>query len=345
MKHDKEFFGMTLSGVPAHLYTIRNRHGLSAVLSDYGAILVKLLIPCPDGEIRDIVLGYDSLHAYEQGGFFGATVGRHANRIAGARFSLDGQEYTLSDNDLGNNLHTDFQLGFHKQMWDAELLDEGIRFHRLSPDGEAGFPGNLEISVSYTLDEKNGLHIRYEGFSDRKTLINLTNHSFFNLDGHNGGSVLSHQAELYSEAFLEITEARLPTGQILPVARTPMDFRNKKAIGADIDRDWEQLRFAKGYDHCFVTGASTGNMRKIARICSTVSGLSMEVLTDLPGFQFYTANFLPFQSGKTGVEYGPRSGFCIETQYFPDSIHFPNFPQCIFGPGDLYTAETVYRFG
>ena len=176
-------FGVTRSGEHAHLFSIRNSRGMCAVVTDYGAILVKLLVPGPDGITRDVVTGYDTLPEYEAGGFFGATVGRHANRISGAAFSLDGVEYRLADNDNGCNLHSDFRTGFHKQRWNTELLPDGVRFFRTSPDGEAGFPGNLEISVFYTLDERNGLHIRYEGVSDRKTLINLTNHSFFNLSG------------------------------------------------------------------------------------------------------------------------------------------------------------------
>ena len=337
-------FGMTHTGIPAHLYSIRNRNGMTAVVTDYGAVLTALLVPCRDGVTRDVVLGYDTLAEYEAGGFFGATVGRHANRISGACFLLDGVSYRLPDNDSGCNLHSDFKIGFHKQIWDAERVDNGVRFHRVSPDGEAGFPGNLDISVFYTLDEENGLHIRYCGRADRKTLINLTNHSFFNLSGHDAGSILSHLAAIRSEAFLEITSGRLPTGRILPVAETPLDFRSPKPIGAEIESDWDQLRFARGYDHCFVTGARAGCLQKIAVAESPVTGCRMEVSTDLPGVQFYTANFLPIQKGKHGTLYGPRCAFCLETEYYPDSIHFPDFPQCIFAPDEIYSAETVYRF-
>ena len=183
-------FGVTRSGERAALFSIRNRRGMCAVVTNFGAILMRLFVPCPDSVTRDVVTGYDTLPEYEAGGFFGATVGRHANRISGAAFTLDGVEYRLADNDNGCNLHSDFKAGFHKQIWNTELLPDGVRFFRTSPDGEAGFPGNLEISVFYTLDDENGLHIRYEGVSDRKTLINLTNHSFFNLSGHDSGSVL-----------------------------------------------------------------------------------------------------------------------------------------------------------
>ena len=337
-------FGVTRSGEHAALFSIRNRRGMCAAVTNYGAILVSLLVPCPDGVTRDVVTGYDTLTEYEAGGFFGATVGRHANRIAGAAFTLDGVEYSLADNDNGCNLHSDFKTGFHKQLWNTELLPDGVRFFRTSPDGEAGFPGNLEISVFYTLDDENGLHIRYEGVSDRKTLINLTNHSFFNLSGHDSGSVLDHRVTLDCGRFLEISAGRLPTGRILPVDGTAMDFRSGRRVGDAIDTDWDQLRFASGYDHCFVTGAKPGSLKKIALVEDPQSGCRMEVSTDLPGVQFYTANFLPSQAGKQGAHYGPRCALCLETEYFPDSIHFSEFPQCIFAAGEIYQAETVYRF-
>ena len=337
-------FGLTRSGEHASLFSIRNRRGMCAVVTNYGAILVRLLVPCPDGVARDVVTGYDTLPEYEAGGFFGATVGRHANRISGAAFTMDGVEYSLADNDNGCNLHSDFKIGFHKQLWNTELLPDGVRFFRTSPDGEAGFPGNLEISVIYTLDDENGLHIRYEGVSDRKTLINLTNHSFFNLSGHDAGSVLDHRVTLDCDRFLEISAGRLPTGRILPVDGTAMDFRSGRRVGDAIDTDWDQLRFALGYDHCFATGASLGDLKKIALVEDPQSGCRMEVSTDLPGVQFYTANFLPSQAGKQSAHYGPRCALCLETESFPDSIHFPDFPQCIFDAGEIYRAETVYRF-
>ncbi len=344
MQIKTEYFGVTASGGHAHLYSIENACGVRAVVTDYGAILTRLYVPCPDGVIRDVVLGYDTLPEYEAGGFFGATVGRHANRIAGAVFTLDGAEYRLVDNDDGANLHTDFKIGFHKQLWEALLLENGVRFSRLSPDGEAGFPGNLQISVTYTLDEDNGLHILYEGVSDHRTLINLTNHSFFNLAGHDAGSVLREKLTMPCDRFLEITPGRLPTGRILPVEGTPMDFRAGKPVGADIDADDPQLHYARGYDHCFVTGANPCNRRKIALVEDPASGLHMEVETDLPGVQFYTANFLPVQKGKGGAAYGPRCALCLETEHYPDSIHHPGFPQCVYDPGEIYRAETVYRF-
>lgn len=341
---EQTLFGRTRSGGEAFLYTMENSRGMRAVVTNYGAILVSLFVPCADGVTRDVVLGYDTLAEYEAGGFLGATVGRNANRISGAAFTLDGRRFVLSDNDSGCNLHSDFQNGFHKQLWEAETLPNGVRFSRLSPDGECGFPGNLRVSVSYLMDEENGLHILYEGVSDRKTIINLTNHSFFHLAGHDAGSVLDERLTLRCDQFLELQEGRLPTGRILPVDGTPMDFRHGRRIGERIDAPWDQLRFADGYDHCFVTGAEPGALREIASVEDDRAGLRMEVLTDLPGVQVYTSNFLPRQRGKGGAVYGRRCALCLETEYWPDSIHFPAFPQPVFAPFEPYRAETVYRF-
>ncbi len=344
MSISTSYFGCSASGSNVNLYLIQNCNGMTATVTNYGAILVSLIVPCPDGSSRDVVLGYDTLQEYENGGFLGATVGRHANRISGAAFSLDGTEYHLTDNDNGCNLHSDFKIGFHKQVWNTDFGDNYVRFSRCSPNGEAGFPGNLNVNVSYTLDSSNGLHIIYEGVSDQKTLINLTNHSFFNLSGHDTGSILSERVTIFSDYFLEIDSHRIPTGRILPVAGTPMDFRNGKILGSEIDAPTDQLCFANGYDHCFVTGTKPGSIRKIALVEDTTSGLSMETWTDLPGVQFYTANFLPLQSGKLHSVYGPRCALCLETEYYPDSIHHPEFIQAVFSPNERYHAETVYRF-
>ncbi len=231
---------ISVSGGEAFLYSIQNDRGMRAVVTNYGAIPVSLLVPCADGTTRDVVLGYDTLAEYEAGGFFGATVGRSANRISGAAFTLDGVRYALTGNDNGCNLHSDFQRGFHKQLWEAEILPNGVRFSRLSPDGECGFPGNLRIRVSYLLENDNRLRILYEGVSDRKTIINLTNHSFFNLVGHDAPGILDERLTLHCDRFLEISEGRLPTGRILPVDGTPMDFRAGRRIGDEMDAQWDQ---------------------------------------------------------------------------------------------------------
>ena len=340
----RQSFGTSRAGEEVGLYTIENRNGMTAVVSDYGAILVKLLWPAQDGRLLDLVLGYDSLREYEADGFFGATVGRHANRIAGAAFTLDGRRYALAANENGNNLHSDFRLGFHKQLWQAEPLPSGLRLSRLSPDGECGFPGNLQISVSYLLLDDNSLHIRYEGLSDRKTVVNLTNHSFFNLAGHEAGSVLPARLTLHCEQVLELREGGLPTGRILPVAGTPMDFRFGKGLGEEIEADFAQLRLTDGYDHCFVTGARPGERKPIAVLEDARSGCRMELESDLPGLQLYSANKLAPTRGKGGALYTRRGAICLETQYYPDSLHFPDFPQPVFAAGEPYRTETVFRF-
>ena len=344
MNVEKTNFGITYKGIPVHLYSIRNSNGMCAIVTDYGAILISLNVPLPNGALRDVVLGYDSLSEYELGGFLGATVGRHANRISGAAFALGGNEYHLVENDNGANLHSDFRCGFHKQVWDAKLLPDGVRFSRFSPNGECGFPGNLHISVTYTLTESQALVIRYKGVSDQPTLINLTNHSFFNLAGHDSGSVLNHTVQIFCNRFLEIQEGRLPTGRILSVEGTAMDFRIPHSVGDHLHDAWDQLQKAAGYDHCYVTGAQSGSPRLIARVKSPDSVCRMDVYTDLPGVQFYTANYLPTQHGKNGAVYSPRCALCLETGYYPDSIHFPEFPQCAFAAGETYQAETVYHF-
>lgn len=339
----KLFFGRTAAGEEAFLYKITNSRGMTALVSDYGALLVQLLFTGRDGRVRDLVLGYDTLREYEAGGFFGATVGRHANRISGAAFTLDGVSYSLADNDRGCNLHSDFRTGFHKQLWKAQPLPDGVRLYRLSPDGECGFPGNLRVSVTYLLRDDNSLHILYEGVSDQKTLINLTNHSFFNLAGHDAGSILEEKLTLNCASFVEIREGKLPTGRILPVENTPLDFRQGRLIGEMIDDDWDQLRFASGYDHCLVTSAQ-GELKHIATVEDSRSNCRMDVLTDLPGVQLYTANALPTQRGKNQARYGPRCALCLETEFYPDSLRFPSFPQPVFSAGEVYRAETVYAF-
>ena len=319
---------------------------MSAVVSDYGAILVSLYVPCSDGSVRDVVLGYDTLAEYERGGFFGATVGRHANRISGAAFSLEGVGYRLADNDNGCNLHSDFRLGFHKQLWDAEILPDGVRFSRLSPDGECGFPGNLNISVTYTLDQDHGLHICYEGVSDQTTLINLTNHSFFNLSGHDTGSVLRHNVQLLCSRFLEIREGRLPTGRILPVEGTPFDFTTMHAVGDQIDADDEQTRNGAGYDHCFVLNkCQPGELSYAAKIFDPHTGRTMEVYTTEPGVQVYTDNWATGYPGQHGATFPRRSSICFEAQHFPDSPNRPFFPGVVLAPGEEYTQTTIYKFG
>lgn len=346
MSVQKSSFGFTKDRREASLFTLDNGRGMRAVLSDFGATLVSLFLPGRTGAEEDLVLGYDRLADYERPGFFGATVGRNANRIAGASFELDGQRYFLAANDRGNNLHTDFEKGFHKVLWRGEILPgrDAVRFSYLSPDGENGFPGQLEIAVTYELLPDQGLRLVYEGVSDRKTLINLTNHSFFNLSGHDSGDIGHEKVTIWADTFAEIGPHRIPTGRLLPVDGTPMDFRTPRRIGDDIDSDWPQIALARGYDHSWVPWGDPGVLRKIARVDDDRSGRSMEVWTDLPCVQFYTANYVPAQRGKGGAFYDRRGALCMETQYLPDSIHHPNFLQPVFRAGQPYRGETLYRF-
>ena len=300
----KKEFGVTKNGAQAYLYTMKNENGMEAAVTDFGAILVSLLLPDADGKKTDVVLGYDRLEDYEENGcFFGAIIGRSANRIGGASFEIDGTRYELAANENGNNLHTDFDHGFHKVMWKAET-DEGansVKFSYESPDGENGFPGNVRISVTYTLLPDNGIQITYDGVSDKKTLLNLTNHSYFNLAGHDAGSIEDEILTINASGFTEILPGAIPTGKILPVEGTPMDFRKAKRIGDEIDTDWDQLTMVQGYDHNWALDTEFGKLEKIAQVEDPKAGRAMEVYSDLPGVQFYAGNCITPQKGKGGA--------------------------------------------
>lgn len=343
----KKEFGVTKNGVQAHLYTMKNENGMEATVTDFGAILVGLLLPDADGGKTDVVLGYDRLEDYEKNGcFFGAVIGRSANRIAGASFIIDGIRYELTANENGNNLHTDHERGFHKVMWKAEP-DEGanaVKFSYESPDGENGFPGNVRISVTYTLLPDNGIQITYDGVSDKKTLLNLTNHSYFNLAGHDAGSIEDEILTINASGFTEILPGAIPTGRILPVEGTPMDFRRAKRIGDEINADWEQLTMVQGYDHNWALDTEFGKLEKIAQVEDPKAGRVMEVYSDLPGVQFYAGNCITPQKGKGGASYDKRCALCLETQYFPNSINTPGFRQPVFDAGQPYHTTTVYKF-
>lgn len=336
-------FGKTEDGKEILLYTIKNGNGMEASVTNLGAILVTLLVPDKDGEVKDVVLGFDKGEEYLTNPcFFGATIGRSANRIAGAKFAIDGVTYRLKVNDNENNLHSDADSGYHKQLWDAEPSDNAVKFSYFSPDGEMGFPGNLKISVTYTLTEDNALELYYDGISDKKTLINLTNHSYFNLSGHDAKSILDTSVVLYASHYTPIVPGAIPTGEIAAVAGTPMDFTAAKTIGKEIDTDWEQLTMVNGYDHNFVLDNYDKTLHKIAE--TSADGRTMEVYTDLPGVQFYTGNGTQALTGKGGAVYGPRNAFCLETQYYPNSINQEGFQKPEFDAGERYQTKTVYRF-
>lgn len=345
MSTRKELFGKTKEGKEIYKYWLENKAGLSAGVMNYGAILVNLLVADKNGVKADVVLGYDKLEDYfVNGSFFGATVGPNANRIGGASFVIDGQKYQLDVNDGVNNLHSHMEFGYHKWVWDAVEGENSVTFSLEDKDGNMGFPGNKKISVTYTVTENNELKIHYHGTSDKKTIINMTNHTYFNLAGHNAGKIHEHILELKASAYTPIVAGAIPTGEIAPVAGTPFDFTKAKKVGQDIEADNEQLKLVKGYDHNWVLDGAEGTLREFATVTEPVSGRMMKAYTDLPGVQFYAGNCIAPHRGKENAEYGARSGLCLETQYYPDTANKPEFPSAVFGPKRVYDTVTVYQF-
>ena len=341
----KEVFGTAKSGEIIYRYFISNSKGMKAGVSNYGANLVNLYVPDKEGKSEDVVLGFDSLEAYYVNeSFFGAVIGPNANRIGGASFELEGMNYTLDANDGANNLHSHLELGYHKQIWQAEEGEDYVKFSLEDDDGSMGFPGNKKISVTYTVTEDNELKLHYHGSSDRNTIINLTNHAYFNLAGHDSGMIYDHKLKLNASHYTPVAAGAIPTGEILSVKGTPFDFLTEKSVGRDIEADHEQLKLVGGYDHNWVIDGADGSLKEIAEVTEETSGRKMKVFTTLPGVQFYAGNFIAKQMGKKGTEYGARSGLCLETQYYPDTANKPNFPSCIFGPGREYDSLTVYQF-
>lgn len=337
-------FGVTKNGEEVTLYALTNKNGMKAEFIDYGANIVSLYVPDQNGKLDDVVLGFDDVAGYEVNGcFFGALIGRHGNRIGGAQFELNGVTYELEKNDGENNLHGGTP-GYHHVMYKAEASDTCVAFLRTSPDMEQGYPGNLDIRVSYTLTDDNELKITYEAKSDKDTLCNMTNHSYFNLKGHDGGEITDHDVWIKANGFTETTDDLIPNGTIVDVTGTPMDFRTKKAIGDDIGADYKPLTIAGGYDHNYVLDKKAGVVEKVAELSEKTSGRTMEVYTDLPGMQLYTGNFIDREAGKQGVTYTKRNGVCFETQFFPNSIHVPSFEPCVLKAGETFTSTTIYRF-
>ena len=337
-------FGTTKNGEEVTCYTLENKNGMKAEFIDYGAIIVSLFVPDKDGKLDDVVLGYDDVAAYEANGcFFGALIGRHGNRIGGASFELNGVTYELEKNDGENNLHGGTP-GYHKVMYQVETSDDSVTFSRTSPHMEQGYPGNLDLSVTYTLTDDNELKITYTAKSDQDTLCNMTNHSYFNLKGHDGGEITDHNVWIKANGFTETSDDLIPNGTIVDVTGTPMDFRTKKAIGDDIGADYKPLVIAGGYDHNYALDKKSGVLEKVAELSEDRSGRTMEVYTDLPGMQLYTGNFIEKENGKGGTVYTKRNGVCFETQFFPNSIHVPSFDSCVLKAGETFTSTTIYRF-
>lgn len=349
MSIEKQEFGKAQDGTPVELYTITNANGMTAKYSTYGAVLVSLLVPDKDNKLADVVLGYDNVEKYyENGPNFGATIGRHANRIGGAAFVLNGKTYELDKNDGNNNLHGGFH-GYHKRVWNGEAYEgengQVMEFTYHSEDGDQGFPGNLDVMVRYTLTDDNSIIIDYTATCDEDTVVNLTNHSYFNLAGHDHGTILDQKVWLDSDEFTWADKESIPDGTILKVEGTPMDFREMKTIGKDIESNYDQLIWGKGYDHNWVLKTKPGEISLVGKMQDDESGRVMEIYTDLPGIQFYCGNFLDgTEIGKDGVSYGHRSGACFETQYFPNSTGCKNFPQPILKAGEEYKTTTIYKF-
>lgn len=339
----KKSFGC--DGQEAFLYTLENSRGMKAEVTNYGAILVNLFVPDAHGVTEDVVLGFDSLEGYRNNpSFFGVTVGPSANRIEGAKFTIDGIEYHLDANDGKNNLHSHKVNGYHKQFWNAQEGENSVTFTLEDTDGNMGFPGNKKWSVTYSLDEDNGLTIHYHGISDKKTVMNPTNHTYFNLDGHKAGRIEEHKMLLKASHYTPVVQGAIPTGEIAAVAGTPMDFTQEKMVGRDIEADMEQLLLTGGYDHNWAVDDWDGTLRHIATTTGPKSGRRMHTYTTLPGVQFYAGNFIDAQEGKDGARYGKRCGLCLETQYYPNSVNTPGFPSCVFGGDKEYDSVTVYRF-
>ena len=334
-------FGVTAAGERVVLARVDNGC-LRASFISYGAALTALEAPCGDGWL-DVALGYDSLDGYVRGsGYLGATPGRCANRIGGARFTLDGREYVLPANDGENQLHGGPE-GFGRRVWQAQELAGGVRFTYESADGEQGYPGALRAEVDYVLDGC-ALHIRYRAQADAPTLVNLTNHTYFNLNGAGSGSALGHELQICAQSYTPVRAGCIPTGEIAPVAGTPMDFREMRPIG-EADLGFEQLALGGGYDHNYMIDGEHGTLRRAALLRADRSGLVMEVLTTSPAMQFYAANGLGGGPvGKGGAVYQNHDAVCLETQFPPDAVHHQNFPQCVLRPGETWTAETIYRF-
>jgi aldose 1-epimerase len=342
-------FGKTGDGRPVDLFTLTNSKGLEVRATNYGGIIVSLRVPDKSGNLGDIVLGHDKLDGYlVNPPYFGVIVGRYANRIANATFTLDGVKYTLAKNDGPNSLHGGVN-GFNKQLWEAKEFKNGkgvgVAFSYLSKDGEEGYPGNLKVKVTYTLTNENQLILDYEATTDKATPINLSQHSYFNLAGEGSGDILGHHLMLNADRFTPVDKTLIPTGELLPVQGTPMDFIKPALIGARINDDYEQLVVGKGYDHNWVINRKDDSLVLAAVVHEPTSGRVLEVFTTQPGVQFYSGNFLNGSiTGKQGHVYKQRDGFCLETQHYPDSPNHPDFPSTILKPGKKFQSQTVFKF-
>jgi aldose 1-epimerase len=343
-------FGKMPDGASVDIYTLTNAHGVEIKALTYGGIIQSLRVPDKAGRFSDVVLGFDGLAGYlAEHPFFGAIIGRYGNRIGKARFTLDGRTYKLAANNGPNHLHGGVR-GFDKVLWNAEQAKTGegpaVAFTRTSPDGEEGYPGNLNVRVTYTLTDKNELIVDYHATTDKATPVNLTQHSYFNLAGQASGTILGHELMLNADRYTPVDDTLIPTGELAPVEGTPFDFRKSTAVGARINQDHPQLEHGLGYDHNWVLNRQGSGLQLAARVHEPKTGRTLEISTTEPGIQFYAGNFLDGKlTGKEQAVYGHRTGFCLETQHFPDSPNKPQFPSTILEPGAEYRSRTVFTFG
>lgn len=340
-------FGKMTDGQTINLYTLTNEKGMQVAITNYGGRIVKLLIPDRNGKMGDVVLGFDNAEGYlGNNPFFGALIGRYANRIGNARFTLDGVQYQLEQNDGKNSLHGGSE-GFDKKLWMAKQIpgsEPALELTYYSKDGEEGYPGNLSATVVYTLTRKDELKIDYSATTDKDTVVNLTNHSYFNLAGQGHGDILKTELMINADQFTPVDGTLIPTGELRPVEGTPLDFRKHTPIGARINADYDQLKLGKGYDHNFVINRKGPGLVLAAQAVDPGSGRELQVFTTQPGIQFYTGNFLDGTVKGKGGAYGFRSAFCLETQHFPDTPNKPSFPSAELKPGETYHQITVFKF-
>ncbi len=347
---DKKLFGKLADGSEVYIYTLANKSGMEAKIINYGAAVVSLTAPDKNGKLADVVLGYDSLDGYANDkSYFGAIVGRYGNRIADGKFKLDGKEYQLTINDGANHLHGGLK-GYNKVLWnETEIAKTGdgasLTLSYESKDGEQGYPGNLKLTVKYTLTNNNELKIEYNAVTDKPTVLNPTHHSYFNLTGDPEKTILDHELMIDADNTTPVAKGLIPTGKFASVANTPMDFRKPTKIGARIDENYDQLKLGLGYDHNWVLNKHQESLPKVLSVYEPVSGRVMEMYTDQPGVQFYSGNFLDGTvKGKNGIMYKHRTGFCLEAQHYPDSPNHPEFPSTKLEPGQVYKQTTIYKF-
>ena len=346
----KEAFGKTAAGEAVDLYTLTNANGLVAKVTNYGAIVTQLWVPDRNGNLGDVVQGYDTLDGYIQDkAYFGSIVGRLGNRTAKGKFTLDGKEYTLAknDNDI-SHLHGG-NVGFNKVVWGASEVRKadavGVKLTYLSKDGEEGYPGNFNCTVIYTLTNNDELRIDYEATTDKPTVHNVTHHGYFNLAGHGESDILGHELMMDADSITPVDKDLIPTGKLMPVAGTPFDFTKSTAIGARINADDQQLKFGGGYDHNWVLNNTDGSLKKVGSLSDATTGRVMDIYTTEPGLQFYSGNFLDGTNiGKGGKVYNHRYALCLETQHFPDSANQPQFPSIVLRPGETYKSTTAFKF-